>query len=466
MFAEHVQDFIEQRHLLKDAARVLVGVSGGVDSIVLMQVLRTLGYAVEVGHVNYQLRGAASDADEVLVRAACEATGVPFHLLRVDPKAHAEAHQQSLQEAARDIRYAYFLRLAEEKAISQVAVAHHLNDQVETVLLHLVRGAGPEGLAGMPASRLLNAQSTVQLVRPLLDCWREDIEAYAQKQGLRWREDASNTDPSYRRNVVRTDIIPLLERHFGPSVSGNIARSAHLLRGYVEDTLRADLAQHFERATQAQPEGGQLDLVYLRSLPEVWRGRVILEACKRWLPSAPRTKAFVYEVDALLEAQVGRRVVLEGGSIWRERAHLRWVRDEAKEADPEANYSLELEDQLTLPEGILQLEEFEERPVSLKAFPPCTVIMDADVLCQPLTVRPWRPGDRMQPFGMEGTKKVSDVLTDAKVPSHRRDRVWVVLSGEVIVWVVGVRMAEAVRVRPETVRFVKITYKPHRLTEE
>ncbi|HMB93260.1 MAG TPA: tRNA lysidine(34) synthetase TilS, partial [Rhodothermales bacterium] len=382
------------------------------------------------------------------------------------PKAHAEAHQKSLQEAARDIRYAYFLRLAEVEAISQVAVAHHLDDQVETVLLHLVRGAGPEGLAGMPASRLLNPQSAVRLVRPLLDCWREDIEAYAQMQDLQWREDASNTDPSYRRNMVRSDIIPLLEKHFGPSVSKNIARSAHLLRGYVEDTLRADLAQHFERAAQAQPKGGQLDLTYLQSLPDVWRGRVILEACNRWLPIAPRTKAFVDEVDALLEAQVGSRVVLEGGSIWRERTHMRWVHDEAREVDLEATYSLEPEDQLTLPDGILRLEELEERPVSLKTVTPCTVIMDADALSQPLTVRPWRPGDRLQPFGMEGTKRVSDVLTDAKVPSHRRDRVWVVLSGEVIVWVVGVRMAESVRVRPETVRFVKITYKPHRLTEE
>jgi tRNA(Ile)-lysidine synthase len=425
-----------------------------------------LGYAVEVAHVNYQLRGAASDADEVLVRAACEANAVPFHLLRADTKAHAAAHQQSLQAAARAIRYAYFLRLAEAEAISHVAVAHHLDDQVETVLLQLVRGAGPEGLAGMPVARRLDPQSEVLLVRPLLGTWREDIEAYAKAQGVPWREDASNTDPSYRRNVMRSDIIPLLEKHFGASVTKNIARSAHLLRGYVEDAFQQEQAQHFEQAAQAKPGGGQLELAYLQALPEVWRGRMILEACKRWLPTTPRTKAFVDEVDALLEAQVGRHIVLDGGRIWREREQLRWARDEVRQPDPEGGYRLEPGHPLALPDGTLRLDELKERPPSFKREATCTEVMDAEALTLPLRVRRWQPGDRMQPLGMAGTKKVSDVLTDAKVPSHRRDDVWVVLSGDVIVWVVGVRMAASVRVRPETRRFVKITYKPHRFIEE
>lgn len=452
--------------MLTDASRVLVGVSGGIDSIVLLHVLQVLGYTVEVAHVNYRLRGAASDADEALVRAVCETNAIPFHLTRADTKAHAEAFQQSLQEAARDIRYAYFLRLAEAADISQVAVAHHLDDQVETVLLHLVRGAGPEGLAGIPASRLLHPHRAVRLVRPLLDCWREEIKAYARAERLPWREDASNADPFYRRNAMRSEVIPVLEKHFGSSVRKNIARSAHLLRGYVEDTIHPDLTRHFEQAAQTHPMGGQLDLAYLQSLPGVWRGRMILEACKQWLPTAPRTKAFVEEVDALLEAQVGRRVVLDGGGIWRERTHLRWVRAEASVADAEASYLLEPGGLLTLPDGILWLDELEERPGMLKSETPTTVMMDAATVHPPLTVRRWRPGDRMQPFGMQGTKKVSDLLTDAKVPSHRRDSVWVVLSEGEIVWVVGVRMAESVRVQPETRRFVKITYKPHRFTEE
>ena len=445
---------------------MLVGVSGGVDSVALLHLLRRLGYRVEAAHVNYGLR-AEADADEAHVRARCEAWDVPLQVARLDAKARAEQNRTSVQAAARDLRYGFFADVAAECGITNVAVAHHLDDQAETLLLNLFRGAGLEGLAGMAPARRLSGTSGVRLVRPLLAVRRGAIEAYAREAGLAWREDASNASAAYRRSAVRQAILPAIEAHFGTSAPERIAHAAELVRAYLDESLRGELALHLEGGAQATSEGGgRLDLAYLRRLPVVWQDRLILEALARWLPKAPHEAGFAAEVRRLMDVQPGRRVEAKGGAVWREREALRFVPKEVEGADVRA-CTVNLGETVTLPQGSLSLTACPAPDTGSVPVParsdggtPNVAFADADRLLFPLTVRPWQPGDRLRPLGLGGSKKVSDLLTDAKVPAHRRREALVVLSAGEVVWVVGHRLAEDVRLRPETQRAVRLTFEP------
>ena len=436
------------------------GVSGGVDSVTLLHVLQKLGYAVEAAHVNYGLR-AEAEAEEAHVRLFCEKREVALWTEKYDAEAEAKRKKTSVQEAARDLRYRFFARVASRRGIGRVAVAHHLDDQAETLLLNLFRGAGLEGLAGMAPTRRLSEASDAQLVRPLLATRRDAIEAYARAEGLTWREDASNASAKYRRGALRSEVLPLIQIHFGTSVPERIAHTADLTRAYLDGTFQDDLAGHLEKATQAAPEGGgRLDLAYLEGLPTVWQDRLILEALKQWLPGAPCNADFAAEVRGLVRRQKGRRVESKAGMIWRERAALRFVpRSEKEQVGFTWPCALEAGETVRLPQGRLTARYVptSEQP---RAHASHVVLADADRLRFPLAVRPWQAGDRFRPLGLNGTKKVSDLLTDAKVASHRRRDALVVLSGGEIVWVVGYRLAHDVRLRAETQRAVQLAFHP------
>ena len=199
-FERRIDAFLRRHALLETGEPVVTGLSGGVDSIVLTSVLAALGVPVRAVHVNYRLRGDASDEDEAFVRTWCGERGIDLIVRSFDGEWPSGA---SVQQAARDFRYAVFEEEALAIPCGKVAVGHHRDDQAETVLLNLFRGSGPEGLAGMPVRREISPGSSVQVVRPLLAERRRDIEAYARAQGLTWREDASNTTPKYRRGALR-----------------------------------------------------------------------------------------------------------------------------------------------------------------------------------------------------------------------------------------------------------------------
>jgi tRNA(Ile)-lysidine synthase len=457
---EAVDRFIQRHDLLAAGERVLVGLSGGVDSVVLVHVLRRLGFDPQAAHVNYGLRGGESDADEAFVRRWCAAFDppVPLEVVSKDAKAQAEAHDQSLQEAARVLRYRYFAEQAEAHQITRVAVGHHRDDQAETLLLNLFRGSGLEGLAGMPPARPMNADASIELIRPMLDLRRAEIEAYAEANDLAWRTDASNRNRSYRRNRIRHDLLPAIEDVF-EGATDNIAAAASRVRAYLSSTQDLRVSDRFSRVAKPTESGGILSLDLLADDPTVWRHRLILEALRRWCPEAPQRASVAESIDALLDAQVGRRVELSGGRIWRERDHLRFV------ADPDAGASMPPRPvpwgtDVDLPAGTLRADRLPEVPADLDAGTPNVVYADADALGTSMHVRPWQSGDRFQPLGMQGTKRVSDYLTDAKVPPHQRARVLVLCSGDRVAWVVGHRLSHAVRVRPETTTAARLAYRP------
>ena len=454
---ERVAAYIASEGGVPPESALLVGVSGGVDSMTLLDVLRRLGYRVQAAHVNYGLRGDASDADEALVRAYGERHGIPVHVEAMDGPA-MQADTGSFQEAARQARYTFFDTIARREGLPVVAAAHHADDQAETVLMHLFRGAGIEGLSGMPPARPLLPGSAVRLVRPMLSVSRREIEAYAAANGVPWRTDASNAESAYRRNALRNDILPAIEAAFGPVAIAHIAGAAERVRAYRTASFEPALKDYLASALVDDRDERWLREEALRAMPTVWRRRVALEALARWSPATPRTAASAARVLALLEAQTGRRAVFAAGTFWREREALVFVHAEALGAYSEQQ--LPAGGSVDVPVGQIVMSLPGPAPARPNSGSPNAVWLAADRVNLPLTVRAWRAGDRLHPFGMTHSRNVSDLLTDARVPSHSRAAWPVVLSGATIVWVPGVRLAEEVRIDATTEQALALTFLP------
>ena len=458
-FLDAIADFIGEHALLAEGARAVVAVSGGADSMACLSGLRRLGYDVHAFHVNYGLREGA-EADEALVRRWCarQSPPVPFRAVACDASARAAAHDESLQEAARCLRYAALADHATALGATAVATGHHRDDQAETLLLNLVRGCGPEGLAGMRPARPLQHAPSVSLVRPLLPVSRDDIEAYAEATDLPWRTDPTNRSLAYDRGVIRTEILPRLAAHF-EGARAPLARSARLVREYVDADVRPALRERMATAYEARAEGGWLSLQPLRTAAPVWRRRLMLAALRRSLPTAPSSHSVATELAGLVEAQVGRRVEVGGGAVWRERGGLRFLPDEAA-PEPLAPTPVPQGTPVDIPQGTLRVERLEAPPAALDTGSPHVVYADAARLGPSLTVRTWNDGDRFRPLGLPGSKRVGRLLTDRRVPPHRRAGISVLCAEEHIAWVVGHRLDHRVRVRPETTTVARLVLQP------
>lgn len=427
--------------------------------MVCLAVLRRLGYDVRVFHVNYGMRDGA-DEDEALVRRWCEGQSprVPLTVRALDAEQRAEREGESLQEAARRLRYDALAQHAGEIGVAAVATGHHRDDQAETLLLNLVRGSGPEGLAGMRPSRSMLADSSIALVRPLLDISREEIEQYATEEEIPWRTDPTNRSHKYERAIIRNEILPLLERHF-EGANRTIARSADLMREYVDQVLRPGLAKRMERTYEECEEGGLLSLEGLTAEPPVWRRRLVLEALRSSFPNALRSYDVAEEIVDLVDRQVGRRVEVGGGTVWRERRGLRFVPEEVRSA-PLRPTEVRWDETVDVGWGTLHAERLASRPESLDTETRYSVYCDTDRLGSRLVVRTWQEGDRIQPLGMDGSKKVSSLLTENDVPAHRRDQQLVVCTPEHIAWVVGHRLDRRASVRPDTESIARLVFQP------
>ncbi|MFB6278978.1 MAG: tRNA lysidine(34) synthetase TilS, partial [Salinibacter sp.] len=422
-------------------------------------VLRRLGHDVHGLHANYGLREGA-DADADLVRRWCheQSPSVPLTVVSLDAEARAAAENESLQEAARRLRYDALAEHAREINAAAVATGHHRDDQAETLLLNLVRGSGPEGLAGMRPARPLQNAPSVSLVRPLLDARRADIEAYAEAVDLPWCTDPTNRSLDYDRGVMRTEILPRLADHFD-GVRDRLARSASLMQEYVDQALRPALEARMDEAFVDCEAGGWLALEALTDEPPVWRRRLLLEALRRSLPTASYSSARAEALDALVDAQVGRRVETRDGAVWRERTGLRFLpADAAPERVPPT--PVDWGEPVSIPQGTLRIEACAGRPAALDSGSPHVAYADAARLGTSPTVRTWTDGDRIRPLGLDGTKTVSDLLTDAQVPSHRRRGVCVLCTADRIAWVVGHRLDHRVRVRPDTEQVARLVLRP------
>ncbi len=434
MLQSKLVDFIREHQMATDQDKILVGVSGGIDSMVLLHLLMRSGYSVGVAHCNFSLRGQESDADEQFVRYHCLMNGIPFHSITFDTQQYARENSLSIQVAARELRYGYFDELCREHKYTRIAIAHNLNDSVETVLLNLIRGTGLKGLTGI---KPVNGN----IIRPLLFATRTQIEEYAQNHSISFRDDSSNATTKYKRNFVRHRIMPLL-RELNPSVDISIYQTAqHLTEAQI--LVERELAKIRENLVREENERIVIDADRLMNEPVAHIFLVEFLLAHRFTPE------MAGQVYNLLNSSVGSRVESETHVVYRDRNTLILQQKQLHRVES-ARIDVTTA-QIVKPLKLsFSVEEFSLGEKVEKS--PATATLDFEKLVFPLTVRPWEPGDRFIPFGMNGFRKVSDFLVDCKVPLADKQKVYVLTSGKDIVWVIGHRIDNRFRVGEGTVK--------------
>ena len=451
------RDIIRRHGLLRGGETVLAAVSGGADSVALADVLAALhpelGLTVHVLHVHHGLRPEA-DADAESVRALCERLGLPFHLERVRVRrpgpGEAGAAWEGLEAEARRARYAAFRARAAALGASRVATGHTADDQAETVIMRLLAGAGPRGLAGIAPARGL-------YVRPLLEARRADVLAHLAARGLAWVEDASNRDPAFLRNRIRHDVLPFLAERLDPDVVASLCRGAAAARGVVAD-LERRAAAALEGAARPGAGGLVIAVSAIATLPGDLAAETLRQAALRVDPRlvalrAPGERALRRLLDPGAPRRPARlgRVTIERSGRWLRVAAGAPAAIETRRFPVPGRVAL---DELGL---VLDAREVPASPAYRFSLDRATVAFDADQLPPCLTVRARRRGDRFTPFGGPGLRRLKSFLIDAAVPRWERDRVPLVEADGEIVWVVGLRRGAGAPVSAGTRRILEVT---------
>lgn len=434
-FIHRIEDFISRNHLLEKDGKYLVALSGGADSVTLLWVLHELGYQIEACHCNFQLRGAESDRDEQFCVQLCEQLGIPLHRIHFDTRLYAEVHKESIELAARNLRYLYFAQLKEDVEADGICVAHHQDDTVETVLINLIRGAGIQGLTGISAKN-------GDILRPLLCVDRKEILAYLEEKGQDYVTDSTNLVDDVVRNKIRLNIIPML-KEINPAASKNIAQAAHHLE--EANKMLSSIAICGEKSEDGTIRVAVLEIesaasaeyaLYSSLSPYGFRGKAITEI----LASLHSTgKTWTSETHQLV---IDRDCIL------------------IREKKTEAFQGMKIPETgcYVLPRGEKIKLSIREREID---FSPSKekflVTLDADAVTFPLHLRLAQNGDTFHPFGMKGKKLVSDYLTDRKKNLFEKQSQLVLEDAKgQIIWVVGERTSELCKIKEDTKKILYI----------
>jgi tRNA(Ile)-lysidine synthase len=435
---------VRSRSLFQRGQHILVAISGGPDSVALLSILHHLRSSWELTvtavHCNYGLRGAESEGDQKFVEAFCQGLGVPLQVRQVG--FHTGGRKGCLQAKARDIRYRMMQEVAEQCGADRIAVGHTADDQAETVLLWMLRGAGLTGLSGMPAFR------DNKIVRPLYDTKRQDILTFLRTAGLSFREDSSNGQPYYLRNRVRSEVIPILSRLVPSSVDA-LCGLADICREddrYLDQQVDARVSSAVIRGSAG---GWSIDRRVLLELPPALRRRCIRNLLRE--NDAQCRAPSIRTVDGIIrlvsKTRSGSSLDVKRGRMVVNDRRLRFVPLQAREISHAGQPQDRCQELLSVPGELIwsgtdqRLQVQQQARIQIRApLGADRILVDADRVSQPLTVRNWLPGDRFYPFGMRGhSKKLQDFFTDLKIPIAFRSRIPLVVAPEGILWVVGYR---------------------------
>jgi len=445
--------------MLDKGDTVVCAVSGGADSMVMLHVLHGLkdefGLKLVVAHLDHNLRKAESARDCAFVKKASAALGLRCFAKRLK-KGELDAMDGSVQEAARKSRYAFLDDVARRVKAGRVATGHTLDDQAETVLMRLLKGASIAGLGGIPPKR-------GPYIRPLMDIPRVEIEAYAGANAIAFVTDSSNLIDKYRRNAIRHNLIPLIESEFNPNIKETLARVAELLRrdnAFIEEAgANAYAAALVSRSGRAVT----FDCARLRAMHPSVISRVFLSALAA---VSTERDAYTFDVEAFLEIVASRRpnVTIKAAGAWVTRQYGT-VTVSAAAPVRAGVFSLTLKTP-----GVTVVKEAGFRlrarllrrgPASLDAGPDVAYFDYGSLSAlAPVVVRPYKPGDRMRPIGMKGSRKIKDIYIDARVPASLRPRIPLLVCGKEIIWAAGLRRSELYKVLPQTGQVLRVEYSP------
>ncbi|MDA9247110.1 tRNA lysidine(34) synthetase TilS [Flavobacteriaceae bacterium] len=415
--------------------KILVACSGGLDSIVLLHLLQKIGFTLGVAHCNFKLRGAHSDADLSFVETIAANLGVQVFTTVFDTKTYAKTQGVSTQVAARELRYQWFYSTARANGYDRIATGHHADDDLETFFINLSRVTGLRGLTGI-------ASNTEQLIRPLLPFSRAQIMQFAKKEELFWREDSSNSTRDYLRNKLRLDVIPAF-KGVNKTVLQNFQQTQQHLK--ESQALLEDYITLVTKLVVSHTDAGyEIDIKQLQALPNT--NTLLFELLYSY--GFTDFKA----IASILESEVGKKVLSKQYVLHKDRNHLVLTTKE-QVVDPHV-YCIDAKQQSCTTPIKLNFTEVAQ----VGEHEPHSLYVDAGKLTYPLKVRAWRLDDVFHPFGMKGKKKLTKFFKDEKLSLLSKNSVWVLESGDEIVWVIGLRPDDRYKVTSATNKVLKIQW--------
>ncbi len=432
-FKEHITTHLS----FLSKGRLLIACSGGLDSVVLTRLSALLNLEIGVAHCNFKLRGSESDEDKKFVTELAGQIHAPFFSTDFDTEQYAKDHRLSIQMAARELRYSWFDKIAQEYQYDYILTAHHADDNLETFLINLSRGTGIEGLTGIP-------EINDTYIRPLLPFSRDQILKFAQEKNMLWREDSSNSSTKYLRNKLRHNVIPEL-KSVNPQFLQNFQTTLEHLkqsREFIQSQvlrLRSELYEHGE---------GEIIKIPIRELYEYGNPKI----CLYYLLKDHYDFTAWDDIAQIITAQPGKQIFSRSYRLVKDRDYL--LLSPISEKISDRTYTIpEEENMIMTPSGMLKLQFVQEMSdVDLK-----TVYADKEKLKYPLTVRKWREGDYFYPLGMKGKKKLSKYFKDEKLSLLAKERIWLLCSGEEILWIINYRADNRFKITPQTKQILKIT---------
>ncbi|HMR82444.1 MAG TPA: tRNA lysidine(34) synthetase TilS [Niabella sp.] len=427
--------FVHQNNLFTGKDRLLVAVSGGVDSVVLCHLCKRAGYDFGIAHCNFQLRAEDSTRDEKFVQALAGELGVPFYLVQFETKQYAEEKKQSTQEAARELRYKWFEKTRAEEGYDFILTAHHADDNIETVLMNFFRGTGITGLTGIkPINRKIR--------RPLLFAKRTQLEAYLKEHQLQFVQDETNLHDDYTRNYFRNTILPQISNVY-PEVQQNLLNNMERFKD-VEALYRNEIEHHQKKLLQKKGADFLIPVLLLQKTTAYQT--VLLEMVKAFGFKASQLP----ELIGLLESQPGKYMLSSTHRVLKDRKHL--VISALNEI-PSAAVIIEGEGRYIFAGGILSVRVTSQEDILRNEN---TASINASLVEYPLILRPWRTGDYFYPLGMQKKKKVSRFLIDKKLSLAEKERIWVVEMNKKIIWVVGHRIDDRFKITGNTTAVLRL----------
>lgn len=420
--------------------RFLIAISGGMDSVVLTHLMKAEGLDIGLAHFNYQLRGEDSNKDEQFVKQLADNWNIPIHLTTADTKTRATKQKKGIQELARDLRYNWFQEIAQKTPYQWIVTAHHLNDSVETTLLNLTKGTGLKGLRGIPPVNK-------NILRPLSQCTRAEIQYYLTENQLTYRLDTSNEKTDYQRNRIRLEVIPPL-KSINPSLEKTFLSNFKHAQGYLS-IVNAYLLGIVDKLVRVQGNTLYIDGTGLLQTP------------------APETVLFeLVNEEGFNSAQVTdivKAIPRTEEAVFLSNTHQITVSRSQIIFAPKTKESKDLtieitELPVTLKAGNITITANKIQASKTLSYGPMTALLDADKVQLPLKIRNWQQGDRFQPFGMNGkSKKISDCFTDWKLNSIQKKELLIVESNGQICWVVGHRIDHRFAAKPISMEVIKLT---------